>query len=110
MEAAFRQELRMFAELSQLKPWELKGLLGFDQWIELPAWETEPMELEELYEDRMAHIADVGYGVFAEHHMFSMEEEGLAAVPFYDKKGLADLIGYERERAKIIENTEALLA
>ena len=42
--------------------------------------------------------------------MFSMEEEGLAAVPFYDKKGLADLIGYERERAKIIENTEALLA
>ncbi len=110
MEAAFRQELRMFADLSQLKPWELKGLLGFDQWIELPAWETGPLELEELYEDRTAHIADVGYGVFAEHHMFSMEEEGLAAVPFYDKKGLADLIGYERERAKIIENTEALLA
>ena len=110
MEAAFRAEVRLLAELSQLKPWELKGLLGFDQWIELPGWETEPLELETLYEDRIAHIAVLGYGVFAGHHMFSVDDDGLAPVPFYDKKGLADLIGYERERAKVIENTEALLA
>ena len=48
--------------------------------------------------------------MFAGHHMFSVDEDGLAPVPFYDRKGLADLIGYERERSKIIENTEALLA
>ena len=109
MEAAFRAEIGLLAELSQMKPWELKALLGFGQNISLPEWETEPLELEELYADRAEHIAVLGYGMFASHHMFSMDEDGLAPVPFYDKKGLADLIGYERERAKIIENTEALL-
>ena len=109
MEAAFRAEIRLLGELSQVKAWELKGLLGFEQNITLPEWETEPLELEELYADRVEHIADLGYGMFAAHHMFSVDEDGLVPVPFYDKKGLADLIGYERERARIIENTEALL-
>ena len=56
-------------------------------------------------------MGQLGYGMFARHHVFMLSDEGrLTPVRHPDGQRLADLPGYEREREKIIANTKALLA
>ena len=56
-------------------------------------------------------MGQVGYGMFARHHVFMLDGEGrLTPVRHPDPQRLADLPGYEREREKILANTRGLLA
>ncbi|MBM6898573.1 ATP-binding protein [Gemmiger formicilis] len=76
----------------------------------LPRWEVTPdADFHAAYEARRAAVGQKGYGIFARHHMFTLEEGRLVPVRYPDPQRLSELPGYEREREKVIANTRALL-
>lgn len=76
----------------------------------LPRWEVTPdADFHAAYEARRAAVGQKGYGIFARHHVFTLEEGRLVPVRYPDPQRLSELPGYEREREKVIANTRALL-
>ncbi len=85
---------------------EQKARLAF-----LPRWGVRQLSLAAAYEARLGEVSKKGYGMFARHHVFTLDDTGrLVPVRYPDPQRLSELPGYEREREKIIANTKALLA
>ena len=76
----------------------------------LPRWETAQLDLPAAYAQRMSEVGRKGYGMFAKHHVFTVENGQLVPVKYPDPQKLSELPGYEKEREKVIANTRALLA
>ena len=76
----------------------------------LPRWETSGIDLPTAYAQRMSEVGKKGYGMFAKHHVFTVENGQLVPVKYPDPQRLSELPGYEKEREKVIANTKALLA
>lgn len=76
----------------------------------LPAWEVRPVDFAAQYRARLAEAGRRGYGMFARHHVFTVENGALCPVRYPDPQRLSQLPGYEPEREKILANTKALLA
>ena len=76
----------------------------------LPRWETSTIDLPAAYAQRMSEVGKKGYGMFAKHHVFTVENGQLVPVKYPDPQRLSELPGYEKEREKVIANTKALLA
>ena len=75
------------------------------------AWQTHKTDLDKLYTQRIAEISKHGYGIYARHHMFTVGASGeLVPVQYPDPISLEQMVGYERERGIVVENTKALLA
>ncbi len=68
------------------------------------------MDFAAAYAERLAEVGQKGYGMFARHHMFTIEDGSLIPVRFPDPQRLSELPGYEHEREKVIANTKALLS
>lgn len=91
------------------------GRAGFEELFPdgadfLPRWETDPAaDYRAAYAARRAAAGKKGYGIFARHHVFTLEGERLTPVRYPDPQRLSELPGYEREREKVIANTRALL-
>ena len=76
----------------------------------LPRWMVTPdADFHAAYAARRAAVGQKGYGIFARHHVFTLENGRLAPVRYPDPQRLDELPGYEREREKILANTRALL-
>ena len=116
LEQALDGELRFLEELSGLGLDDLLDAAGLDDgqkaaYAFLPRWEAHPTGLAAAYKARLSEMGQVGYGMFARHHVFMLDGEGrLTPVRHPDPQRLADLPGYEREREKILANTRGLLA
>ena len=76
----------------------------------LPRWEASGIDLPAAYAQRMSEVGKKGYGMFAKHHVFTVESGQLVPVKYPDPQRLSELPGYEKEREKVIANTKALLA
>ena len=76
----------------------------------LTRWETSGIALPAAYAQRMSEVGKKGYGMFAKHHVFTVENGQLVPVKYPDPQRLSELPGYEKEREKVIANTKALLA
>ena len=76
----------------------------------LPRWQTSGIDLPAAYAQRMSEVGKKGYGMFAKHHVFTVENGQLVPVKYPDPQRLSELPGYEKEREKVIANTKALLA
>lgn len=76
----------------------------------LPRWETSGIDLPAAYAQRMSEVGKKGYGMFAKHHVFTVESGQLVPMKYPDPQRLSELPGYEKEREKVIANTKALLA
>lgn len=107
LEKALAGELEFLQQLGQASLDELlPGAPSF-----LPRWEVDPTaDYPAAYAARRAEVRRRGYGLFARHHMFTVEDGALTPVRYPDPQRLDELPGYEREREKIIANTRALLA
>lgn len=109
---ALEQELAFFQQLSALTLDEV--LAAAPEWTDtlafLPRWEVSPCDLSAAYLQRMQNAGKTGYGMFAKHHVFTVENGQLVPVKYPDPQRLDELPGYEREREKVIANTRALLA
>ena len=116
LEKALDSELHFLEELSGLGLDQLLLAAGLtpaqrEELAFLPRWTAHPTGLAASYEARLSEMGRLGYGMFARHHVFTLNEEGrLTPVRHPDPQRLAELTGYEREREKILANTKALLA
>lgn len=76
----------------------------------LPRWEVDPAaDYTAAYAQRRSEVGRKGYGMFARHTVFTVEDGALVPVRYPDPQRLSELPGYEREREKVIANTRALL-
>lgn len=109
LQESLQRELQFFDRLSQVT-WEslADGLENAPAF--LVGWATAPTDIAGDYNQRMREVGSKGYGIFARHHMFTVEEGRLTPVRHPDPQRLEELPGYEREREKVIANTRALLA
>ena len=108
LEACVRSELQILHALSSTKCCELCELTGFDGY--LPRFETRELDFAAEYEERIARIGSTGYGIYARNVMFRVSGGQIVPVKSPDKTDVRNLIGYERERGLLIDNTAALVA
>lgn len=109
MERCVEEELKTLQEVSSLTPERLRA--GLDGGEFLPDFGTAAVDLAGEYRRRAAEIGRYGYGVYASHHMFCLDDAGnIAPVRHPDPIRLDDLVGYERERGLVLDNVRALLA
>lgn len=110
MEKSLAGELAILQSATALSWQTVKAELGELGWNDfLPEWRNGSYDFAAVYREQMAHIAQRGYGIFASHHMFTMEDDGLRPVIYPETVRLSDLTGYETERALAVRNAEALL-
>ena len=106
--ACLKDELNYLELLSRLSSEELRTLIGYNGF--LPSYRTTRVNFSALYEERLSTIREKGYGIFAKYHVFTVSEGALVPVRFPDTQRLNELTGYEKERARLLANTEALLS
>lgn len=100
-------ELETLQEAASLTPEKLRAGLG----AYLPDFGTTPVDLVQDYFRRVAEIGKYGYGIYASHHMFCLDDSGrIVPVRHPDTIQPDRLIGYERERGLVLDNLRALLA
>ena len=76
----------------------------------LPDFVTTSLQLADIYLHRAKNIGKFGYGIYAKHRMFYVDEQAdIVPVLNPDRTELSQLIDYERERKIILDNTKALL-
>lgn len=107
LQKALDSELDFLQQLCRLS---LDELFQLDSENFLPRWETLDIDLHAAYAQRMSEVGKKGYGMFAKHHVFTVENGQLVPVRYPDPQRLDELPGYEQEREKVIANTRALLA
>jgi predicted AAA+ superfamily ATPase len=74
-------------------------------------WKTSEADLVRAYHKRISEIEKYGYGIFAKYYVFHLDKEGgIIPVKYPDPISTDDLIGYETERKKVMDNTGALVA
>ena len=105
---SLQRELALLNELAGLTLEEI--LAGMENAPDFfAAWTTHPCDLPGGYARRMNQVSVKGYGMFARYHVFVVEDGQLVPVKHPDPQRLSELPGYEKEREKVIANTEALL-
>ena len=116
LEACCARELALLQQAGQLTQQQLSaaaarqcGVLA-ETFAFLPAWTVRPLDFAGQYRQRLAEAGRKGYGMFARHHVFTVENGALSPVKYPDPQRLSQLPGYEPEREKILANTKALLA
>ena len=108
MEEALERELDLIQELCSITSDDVRTLLpDYDGF--LPGWNTSAFDLKTIYHDRIANIHKKGYGIFAQYHMFCINDGKIVPIKHPDPQRLDQLSDYEMERNKVIRNTEALL-
>ena len=103
-----RQELYLFSELTELTTEKLFEGVSYNGYI--PEFENEKVDFSAVYTERLSHIEYYGYGIFATAGMFRVENGEIIPVEAADDISADIFIGYEKERAQVMENTEALVS
>ena len=108
MEETAMRELETLQQLAELTPAQLSKITQWDGM--LPGYQVESVDIPGSYKNRCANIGRYGYGSYARHKMFYVNQEN-KIVPVHnpDTTRLSDLIDYEREQKIIMDNTVALL-
>lgn len=82
----------------------------FSVYDETPKWTAKALDFRELYTLVVRNAPKNGYGIFVRNSVFTLSDAGeLVPVRNPDQQALSELFGYENERQRVIENTEALL-
>lgn len=108
---AVEEELRALQAAADLTPEALALPLLEGHWAYLPRFQTAKVDLAALYRERLENVGRYGWGMYARHHMFYLDEGGhVVPVRHPDETRLSELVDYRREQELILDNTRALLA
>ena len=106
---AVKKELKVLAEFASLTPADFAEDLGVNAYL-LPAFDSEEVDFVAEYAARLTDIDRYGYGIFAAYGMFRLsDEKKIEPIISADKIGVESFVGYEQERAKVVENTLAFI-
>ena len=108
--AAVRRELETLQLVADLTPDDFTSLLPEAMARVLPGFGVERIDVAGIYRERVESIGRHGWGIYARYDVFRVDAEGsIVPVRHPDAQRLDDLVGYEREKGIILENTRALL-
>ncbi len=100
-------ELQTLDEAAKLGSDELASLVDEGT---LPPIDVCEVSVADTYRERTQELGRWGYGIYAANRAFVLDDAGeIVPVLHPDETRLSDLVGYEREKAVIVENTRALL-
>ncbi len=100
-------ELEILQSVADLTSAEIQSAIEWNGF--LPVFKAEKIDLANDYVKRTRNIGKYGYGIYAKNHMFRIDGGKIVPVLHPDETALSDLIGYEREKKTILDNTKALL-
>ncbi len=100
-------EIEILQSVADLTPAEIQSAIEWNGF--LPVFKAEKVDLANDYAKRTRNIGKYGYGIYAKNHMFRIDNGKIVSVLHPDETALSDLIGYEREKKIILDNTKALL-
>lgn len=100
------RELQTLNAVAHLTPEKLSEMLDFKG---LPGFYSENIDLPAKYDHRIKNISKYGYGKYAHNRMFYIEGDSIIPVRNPDDISLDELVDYEIQRNRILENTRALL-
>ena len=109
---AVKKELIGLQEVASLSSHEIRKALSQacscseDQF---PSWTNSSVNLLSDFMDKLKELHTTGYGIYADHDFFRIEDGRIVPVPQPDVIPISHLFGYERQRNIIIKNTEALI-
>lgn len=107
LEDCIIHELDILNRISRIQSSEIISNIDYSKY--LPSWETTSYNFKDEYFLRVKNISSYGYGIFAKYHMFIVEDGEIVPIKYPDATKLSELIGYQRERQIVIDNTKALL-
>lgn len=107
LEDCIINELNILNRISRIQSSEIISNIDYSKY--LPSWETTSYNFKDEYFLRVKNISSYGYGIFAKYHMFIVEDGEIVPIKYPDATKLSELIGYQRERQIVIDNTKALL-
>ena len=108
MQKCVAEELKVLQEISLLTSKVLRAPLEWDGF--LPSFTNSDIDITSDYKHRIANIQRYGYGIYAQYHMFYVNEQNhIVPVKNPDSTRLDSLIDYKREQKIIVDNTVALL-
>lgn len=108
MRNCLEMELKLFQKIAMITPAQLQAEINYH--APLPVWNVRKSNLCDAYHKRVADIEKHGYGIYAQYHMFTINQSGeIQPVKYPDPISLENMIGYENERNIVIKNTDALL-
>ncbi len=99
-------ELELFTQLTKITPellWQGSDYEGY-----IPVFCNEATDFASLYAERLSNVSSLGYGIFASHCMFRVENNTIIPVEVADTISVSSFIGYKNERMAVLENTRAL--
>lgn len=108
IEACVSAELEVLQKIADLTRDTLCADIGWQGF--LPNFETEKIDIADIYQHRVKNIGKYGYGIYARYHMFWIDGSNrILPVRNPDSTLLSDLADYKREQKIILDNTCALL-
>ena len=106
--AALLSELDTLQQMAALTKEKLCAAL--DHTGLLPDFAGSTVDLRDEYLHRTANIGTYGFGIYAKHHMFRVDEQDqIVPVLHPDRTQLSQLVDYQRERGIVLDNSKALL-
>ena len=102
-----KRELDIFSSLTSLTP-EILCSFAPDG-VYIPSFINEKTDFNRQYELKLKNISSYGYGVFSSAVMFRVENNEIIPVHSADSIDESVFVGYEKERKKVYDKTEALI-
>ena len=99
-------ELKILSSLTALDKASLWADSDYEGYI--PEFENTVTDLTEFYTNRLENVEKCGYGIFALHGMFRVENDKIVPVEVADGISVDCFVGYESQRQTVIGNTKAL--
>ena len=99
-------ELEILSSLTKLNKgslWKNSDYKGY-----IPDFENTSSDFKEFYTQRLENVEKCGYGIFALHGMFRVENNKIVPVEVADSISVDSFVGYEQQRQTVINNTRAL--
>lgn len=106
MDDSLQRELAVLQSLSEMPAAAMTEPAGTK--VPLPSYGISYHDFSALYEQMLDSLSSEGYGMFRGNCMFRVEGESLVPVINPEYQTLDQLYGYQRERADVLRNTEAL--
>ena len=108
IEQAVQAELAILSRFAALTPADLAALTDNAPYV--APFGTGTPDLVSEYEERMGDIRKHGYGIFAANAMFRLSDDStIEPIASADTVSIEHFIGYEEERAQVLDNTKAFL-
>src|SRR5665647_264026 len=107
LEKSLLCELKILEEISQISPADISIYTKYNGY--LPAWDTEKIDFVEKYQKRIELVPIEGYGIYSRYNMFIYKQGLIFPVRHPDDQSIEQLIGYERQKNLVLQNTESLV-